>query len=472
MKPASRFREPFLPLSPLPARQRALTAFERWVKGIAFNCSMCGNCLLQETAYICPLLCPKGLRNGPCGSGSAEACCVAPSRPCIWHHIYERAEALGTLDRLLEVQAPLDWNQVGKQTWGAVLSAARARGLLSLPRRFSRPSWREEADRMFKEIRQPAWWGGDSAYHPPASSRPVSLLQIALERGDFVFTAELSPPRGSRAGEIREAAANLRGLVDAVNVTQNPMASPRMASLACSALLIGEGIEPVMQLTARDYNRLVLQSETIGASALGIHNILCLTGDPPTEGPGPAGLLPFDLDATQMLWILRRMRDEGYSLDGRALPHPPSFFLGSAASPNDLNFEHEAMRLEKKINAGAQFIQTQLVFDTQRLERWLEALDARDLLGKAHILVGVGPLRSVKAARYLQRHIPDVEVPQSIVDRLARSDRPESVGLEIALELIDTVRALPGVSGIHLMGMGQESILPALLAAARPKRTP
>jgi methylenetetrahydrofolate reductase (NADPH) len=167
-----------------------------------------------------------------------------------------------------------------------------------------------------------------------------------------------------------------------------------------------------------------------------------------------------------MLWILRRMRDEGQFLDGRSIKQPPNLFLGTAASPGDSMPQHEALRLQKKINAGAQFIQTQLVYDINLLERWLEALEARDLLTKAHILVGIGPLRSVRVARYMLEHIPDIAMPDQLVERMEKSAHPEETGLEIALGLIEEVKRLPGVSGIHLMSIGWEAILPHLLREA------
>ncbi|NIS81088.1 MAG: hypothetical protein GTO14_12970 [Anaerolineales bacterium] len=463
MKPARRFREPFLPIHQPPLTERFITSVERWIKGILFNCSMCGNCILQETAFICPMLCPKGLRNGPCGSGSSISCCVDPSRPCIWHHIYARSDELDRLDRLLEVQAPLDWNRVGRGTWGGIISEARARGLLSLTGVPGWTGWREHINRLFEDIRQPDWWQGDDRFHPPAFSLPMSSLQSALNYGEFVVTAEVSPPAGSSPSAIRRKADRLRGLVHAANVTQNPMATPRMSSLACSLLLARSGVEPILQLTARDYNRLALQSEALGASSLAVNNILCLTGDPPTAGRGPAGELPFDLDATQMLWILRRMRDEGRFLDGRKLTHSPRFFLGAAGSPYDANLEHEALRLEKKINAGAQFIQSQLVYDVDPLERWLEVLDNRGLLDKVHILIGIGPLRSAKMVRYMQEHIPDITIPANVAKQLENSANSEETGLKLAQELIEKVRQRSDVSGIHMMSMGWEEILPRLL---------
>lgn len=458
-----RFREPFLPIHPPSIGERLVISGERLIKGMLFNCSMCGNCILQETAFVCPLLCPKGLRNGPCGSGSSGSCCVEPSRPCIWHHIYKRADKAGQLERLLEVQAPLDWTRVGHETWGTVLSETSKQGLLSPQKILRRSEWREQADRMFAQIRQPPWWQGDEHYHPPANSYPVSRLQAALNRGEFAVTAEVKPPVGSNGSKIEEQGEQLFGLIHAANVTQNPMATARMSSLASCLLLARQGIEPVLQLTARDYNRLALQSEVLGAAALGIHNLLCLSGDPPTAGRSPAGQLPYDLDATQMLWILRRMRDDSKFLDGREVDKPPELFLGAAGSPGDPNLKHEALRLEKKINAGAQFIQTQLVYDIEALTRWLEALDRRELIERAYILVGIGPMRSVKVARYMQENIPDIKVPLTLTEKLEKSQNPQETGLEITLELIHKVRNLPGVSGVHFMSLGWETILPRLL---------
>jgi methylenetetrahydrofolate reductase (NADPH) len=316
----------------------------------------------------------------------------------VWHLIYEQADARGRLGKLLEVQAPLDWDRVGRETWTSVVSEAWKRGLLSPIKALRDPRWGERVAHMFKDIRQPDWWQGDDHYHPPASGRPVSGLQAALQRGEFVVTAEIAPPVGANALEIQDKARRLRGLIHAANVTQNPMASPRMSSLACGLLLAQCGVEPIVQLTARDYSRLALQSEALGASALGIRNVLCLAGDPPTTSRGPAGVLPYDLDATQMLWILRRLRDAGHLLDGRQASEPPQLFLGAAGSPNDPDPRLEAVRLGKKIDAGAQYVQSQLCYDVDSLQRWLEALDKRHLLPRAHVLVGIGPLRSVLCA--------------------------------------------------------------------------
>jgi methylenetetrahydrofolate reductase (NADPH) len=467
-----RFRNPYLPVQRVSLTESALIAVECVVKGNLFACSMCGNCVLQETAFICPLRCPKGLRNGPCGSGSLDHCCVDSPRPCVWQLIYRRAETMGRLDRLREVQAPLDWSRVGRETWGSVLSLAWQRGLFSPRALPHRDAWRHQVAQLFYDLRQPAWWRGDSEHHPPRSAEPVSRLQARLARGEFVVTAEIAPPLGASPKKIENGAAQLHDYITAGNFTENPMATARMSSLACSALLLQQGIEPVMQMTARDYNRLSLQSEILGASALGIRNVLCLTGDPPMSGREPFGAIPFDVDAVQMLWILRRMRDEAIFLDGRPLKSPPPLFLGVAGSPGAPNLRYETLRLEKKIRAGAQFIQTQLVYNVDAFTAWMEALDKQNLLDRVHILAGVGPLRSAQAAHYVATHLHNVCVPAALLTRMENAHEPREEGIQIALEVIERLRRLEGVSGIHLMSMGWESVVPRIVADAGLLRKP
>ncbi|MEE8121348.1 MAG: methylenetetrahydrofolate reductase C-terminal domain-containing protein [Anaerolineales bacterium] len=467
MKHPRRFRSAFLPISPPQGVAGLALASEKAIKSWMFQCSMCGNCILQATAYICPMLCPKGLRNGPCGSGSEDQCCVNPGRPCVWHLIYRRAEAMENLEGLLEVQAPLDWSRVGHSTWFALFQEARKRKLLTITALKPLRDWKKEVSILFRDMRQPAWWNGDQEHHPATSHEQVSSLQTALMRGEFVVTSEFVPPTGVRLEDSAKKVESLRGRVHAVNVAENPMATAHMSSLAGCQILKSLGLEPILQVTARDYQRLILQSEVLGANALGINNILCLTGDAPTAGRAPFMGLPFDLDATQMLWILRRLRDQGLLLDGRQIDDPPRIFLGAAGSPNDPNPTYDALRLEKKINAGAQFIQTQLVYEGTIVERWLEALDKRDLLSKAHVLIGISPLRSLQHAVFLQERIPDITIPSIIMRRFAESPCPGRLGVDMALELIEEIRALPGVSGVHLMALGETDTTNRLLDGLR-----
>lgn len=451
---------------------RGFTRFERLTKEALFGCRMCGNCILEQTALICPMTCPKGLRNGLCGGATPEACEVDPSRPCTWYLIYEKANRKGQEDRLLEVNAPLDGDRVGRETWLALFRTWRARreGPRLRDALFDRKRFRKERDALLLDIRQPDWWGGDDRYHPRAYDEPVSGLEASLRGNDFVVTAEIAPPRGSSTESIREKADFLRGHVVAANFTDNASASTRMSSMAASKIALDVGIEPVMQLQARDRNRLVLESDAIGAAGLGISNILCLTGDHQSFGPRPVAKPDqFDLDAIQLLWMLRRLRDEGRCLDGRKIQDAPRLFLGAAASPFGAIPEYEAIRAEKKVNAGAQFIQTQPVFDHDRFVEWLEALDKRNVLGKVHILAGVVPLKSAKAAVFMSQEVPGVVIQEETVKRMTEAgdeDAQREEGVRIALGILAKLRATPGIRGVHIMAIHWESIVPRLVEEA------
>jgi methylenetetrahydrofolate reductase (NADPH) len=451
---------------------RAFTRVECWIKGGLFGCRMCGNCLLKQTAFICPMTCPKGLRNGLCGGASPEACEVDPSRPCTWHRIYERSTRMGREDLLLEVNAPLDGNRVGRETWPDLLRLRKTRGKGPSLKDvfFHRKRFKEEWDSLFFDARQPDWWKGDDRYHPPAYDEPASLLEKELQEGGFVVTGEIAPPLGASPDAIQRKADLVRGSVIAANFTDNASASARMSSMASSKICLDLGLEPVMQLQARDRSRVALESDAIGAAGLGIPNILCLSGDHQSSGPGPVAKPDqFDMDAIQLLWMLRRMRDEGCYLDGRRIKEPPKFFLGAAASPFGALPEYEAIRAEKKINAGAQFIQTQPVFHHDRFLDWLEALDKRNLLGKVHILAGLIPLKSGRAAQFMAGDVPGVVIPDAIVKRMTDAEGKEAQqaeGFQIALEILKKLKTTQGISGVHIMAIHWESIIPGLVKEA------
>ncbi|NNM07491.1 MAG: methylenetetrahydrofolate reductase, partial [Gemmatimonadetes bacterium] len=292
-------------------------------------------------------------------------------------------------------------------------------------------------------------------------------LERELRAGGFVVTGEIAPPLGAAPDVISQKAEMLRGYVVAANFTDNASASARMSSLASSKICLEAGLEPVMQLQARDRSRVVLESDAIGAAGLGIPNILCLSGDHQRFGPGPVAKPDqFDMDAIQLLWMLRRMRDEGMYLDGRKINQPPKFFLGAAASPYGALPEYEAIRAEKKINAGAQFIQTQPVFDYDRFLDWMEALDRRGLLGKVHILAGLIPLKSARAAEFMANEVPGVVIPDVTVKRMTEADGKEAqqeAGFQIAAGILRKLMETPGLSGTHIMAVHWESIIPRLL---------
>ncbi|MEZ4996790.1 MAG: methylenetetrahydrofolate reductase C-terminal domain-containing protein [Bacteroidales bacterium] len=470
--PLRRWQPAFRPFSRQPAGKRLLAVGERVVKGPLFGCRMCGNCLLQETAFICHMACPKGLRNGPCGGVNNGFCYVDPTRRCAWYLIYERSRRMHRERKLLEVLPPVDWDRAGTETWGEVIRTARKAGL----RNIFLPSARKGMtlggaleEKVFRPIRQPDWWRGDSEYHPPVVTEPQSPLEQELRTGRFVITAEVTPPLTAATARLREKIMTVKPFVSAINFTDGSSAVPRMSSAACSAVAASLGADPVMQISARDNNRNSLQSLAIGANALGVYNILCLSGDSPRVGPAPrSNMNVVDIDSVQMLWILRRMRDEGIYLDGREIKNRPKLFPGAAIAPFAQDPVMQAIRIRKKINAGARFLQTNLVFDPDSLDPLLEQLEKMELTGKAYLLVGISPLKSLSLAKYLNNNIPGVTVPDAIMKRMADAGpglAEESIN--ITVENMKKLMTKPGVSGVHIMPLGWEESLPVIIKRAK-----
>lgn len=469
--PLRRWQPAFRPFGRQPAGKRILALTERVVKGPLFGCRMCGNCLLQETAFICHMACPKGLRNGPCGGVNNGWCYVDPSRRCAWDLIYKRSRRMHREHKLLEVLPPVDWDRAGTETWGEVVRTARKAGLrkiLSPAARKGKTVGSVLEERVFRPIRQPDWWKGDSGYHPPADAEPQSGLERELRSGRFVITAEVTPPLTAATARLKEKILLVKPYVTAVNFTDGSSAVPRMSSAACSAVASSLGADPVMQISARDNNRNSLQSQAIGANAIGVHNILCLSGDSPRIGPGPRSNMSIvDIDSVQMLWILRRMRDEGIYLDGREIKNRPQLFLGAAAAPLALDPSLQALRIMKKVNAGAQFLQTNLVFDPDSLDPWLEQLDKLGVLDKVFILAGISPIKTLKLARYLDENIPGVTIPAPVMKRLTDAgDRFAEESISITAENLLKLKAKKGISGVHIMPLGWEDALPLIINKA------
>ncbi|TNF40906.1 MAG: hypothetical protein EP313_03610 [Bacteroidetes bacterium] len=449
-----------------------LAVGERVVKGPLFGCRMCGNCLLQETAFICHMACPKGLRNGPCGGVNNGFCYVDPTRRCAWYLIYERSRRMHREHKLLEVLPPVDWDRAGTETWGEVIRTARKAGLRNIFLPSARKGMTFAAaldEKVFRPIRQPDWWRGDSEYHPPVVTEPQSPLEQELRTGRFVITAEVTPPLTAATARLREKIMTVKPFVSAINFTDGSSAVPRMSSAACSAVAASLGADPVMQISARDNNRNSLQSLAIGANALGVYNILCLSGDSPRVGPAPrSNMNVVDIDSVQMLWILRRMRDEGIYLDGREIKNRPKLFPGAAIAPFAQDPVMQAIRIRKKINAGARFLQTNLVFDPDSLDPLLEQLEKMELTGKAYLLVGISPLKSLSLAKYLNNNIPGVTVPDAIMKRMADAGpglAEESIN--ITVENMKKLMTKPGVSGVHIMPLGWEESLPVIIKRAK-----
>jgi methylenetetrahydrofolate reductase (NADPH) len=291
-----------------------------------------------------------------------------------------------------------------------------------------------------------------------------------LKAGEFVVAAEITPPLSINTDKMLQNIELLKPYVAALNFTDSPSAIPRMSSLACSKFALDQGADPVMQIAARDRTRVGLQSEVMGASALGVRNILCITGDSMVLGPSPRGRMDIvDIDSVQMLWILRRLRDEGKYLDGREIKTPPKYFLGAAASPFASNMKFQAVREQKKVNAGAQFFQTNVVFDADALDEWLNEIAKRNILDKVFIMIGLTPLKNYKTAAYMNDKIPGVFVPEIILKRMEdakNKGNEQAEGLQITLELIEKIKTKQGVHGIHIMAVGWEEIVPRIVKEA------
>jgi methylenetetrahydrofolate reductase (NADPH) len=465
IKPARRWQPAFFPFKKVPFGKRLLAKIELGIKGPLFGCRMCGNCLLQETAFICHMECPKGMRNGPCGGITPEKnCYVDETRKCVWYAIYKRALKTGREETLLEVLPPIDWNKAGTETWGDVVRQIRQTGAIKFFEGIVSKDILEKNevwDSVFKTIRQPEWWGGDTSYHPAAYAEPVSDLERKLRSGEFVVATEVTPPTGAGTDKLIRDIESVKPYVTAINFTDSSSARPKMSSISCCKVAIDTGSEPVFQIASRDTTRTGLQSTAIGANAIGIRNILCVTGDNSIIGPSPtSNLNPVDVDSVQMLWILRKMRDEGVYLDGRNIKNHPKYFLGAATTPFASDPVLQAIKDHKKINAGAQFFQTNLIFEPERLDQWLEQLDKRNVLNKVFILIGVAPLKNYKIAQYIHTNVPGVKLPEKILKRMEKAGESGSEeGVQIALEVIDSVKRKQGINGIHIMTLSWESIV-------------
>ncbi|HET6316896.1 MAG TPA: methylenetetrahydrofolate reductase [Chloroflexota bacterium] len=295
-----------------------------------------------------------------------------------------------------------------------------------------------------------------------------SHLHATLRRGRFAVTAELGPPRSATIAPLRRKAKLLHNWVDAVNVTDGQSAVVRMASWAGCLVAMQEGLEPVMQLQCRDRNRIALQADLLGASALSIPNVLLLTGDHPRFGDQPDAKPVFDMDSIQLVWTAREMRDRHRLLSGQEMKQPPSYFIGAVENPFAPPLPWRAQRLGKKVAAGAQFIQTQFIFDVPIFTCFMERVRDLGLDRKCWILAGVGPVKSLRALEHMRNEVPGMYVPESVVQRLrgVPTDRIQAEGIALCAEIIQQVREIPGVAGVHVMAFSWEDAVPEILQRA------
>jgi methylenetetrahydrofolate reductase (NADPH) len=423
-------------------RQRAeavLRPIERVAKGFLFDCRSCGQCVLSATGMACPMNCPKQMRNGPCGGVRADGTCeVEPGMRCVWLEATEGTKRIATdhLAHPTPLLAAIDTRNAGRSTWIRVIQ-------------------------------------GDSevAFQPAVGERRTAQSRVgpfesACRSGDFVTTVELAPPDSADPEALLLRAARFRGLVDAINITDGAGGNCHMSSVAASAILVAHGYPAVYQITCRDRNRIAIQGDILGAAALGVQNILCLTGDDVSQGDHPQAKPVFDLDAVSLLHIARGMCDQGEYASGRKLDVPPDLFIGASANPFVPPYRDRVANLEKKIVAGARFIQTQFCFDVAMFEEFMDEVRQRGLHRRAKLIVGVGTLSSAKALAWMAAHVPGVHVPRGLLERIGSAKDQRLAGKDACIETIRALAQIEGVAGVHVMGHRNEDVLAEIITEA------
>lgn len=300
-----------------------------------------------------------------------------------------------------------------------------------------------------------------------------SHLETLLSKGQFVATAELGPPKSADLELIKKKASILRGFVDAVNITDNQTAIVRVSSIAAGKIAFEEGLEPIIQMTCRDRNRLAIQSDLLGAYVLGLRNLLCLSGDHQNFGNHPYSKNVYDLDSIQLVQMLKNMRDEKIFECGEEIRNTkksdilePRMFLGVAANPFADPFEFRVIRLAKKIKAGADFVQTQCIFDLPKFKEWMKMVVDRGLHEKVHILAGVMPIKSYRVLQYMKNNVAGMSIPDDLIKRMKDAEDPKAEGVEVCVEMIQQLREIPGIHGVHIMAVEWEEIVPDIVQKA------
>lgn len=409
-----------------------LRPLERCAKGLLFDCKMCGQCVLSATGMACPMNCAKEMRNGPCGGVRPEGYCeVNPAMRCVWVEATSGTKLIAPDHKAhpTPLLPAVDQRKRGSSTWIQVIHGRK-----------------------------------EPAFQPPVGERTVlneeeSPFEQACRSGRFVITVEIAPPDSADPTALLKRAERFRGLVDAMNITDGAGGNCHMSSVAASAILAAAGLNPVYQVACRDRNRIAIQGDILGAAALGVKNILCLTGDDVSQGDHPQAKPVFDLDSVSLLHVARGMVDRGEFASGRKLESPPKLFIGATANPFVPPYCDRIANLEKKIVAGARFIQTQFCFDVPLLEEFMAEVRARGLHRKAYIIIGVGTLSSAKALRWMGTHVPGVHIPETVLQRIGQATDQRAEATQVCLDTIDAVRGIEGVAGIHLMGHKNDDTL-------------
>jgi len=293
-----------------------------------------------------------------------------------------------------------------------------------------------------------------------------SNLERVLKEGHFAVTAEIGPPKSCNAAFVQRKADLLKGYADVFNITDNQTAIVRMSSIAAAVLIQQKGLEPVIQMTCRDRNRIGLQSDLLGAAAMGIKNVLCLTGDHQSFGNHPQAKNVFDLDSIQLIKTIKDMRDEGRFLCGEEMKVRPDVFIGCVENPFADPFEFRALRLQKKIEAGADFVQTQCVLDMKHFRHFMDLINDRGLTDRVAVLAGGMPIKSARMARYMQKNVAGMMVPDELCERLETAADVQKEAVDIVVEQIAEVKEIPGVRGVHIMAVAWEEVVPEIVRRA------
>ena len=304
------------------------------------------------------------------------------------------------------------------------------------------------------------------------TDQTISSLQRVILSGEFAVTAEIGPPRGPDPDDVCRKAALVKGVADAYNVTDNQTAVVRMSSIAASKILLDAGLEPVMQMVCRDRNRIAMQSDLLGASALGLRNCLCLSGDHQSAGAGgklkghPGAKNVFDIDSIQLISVVKGLRDDAVQQGGDSIEPAAPFFIGAAWTPLSPSEAFRVIRLAKKIEAGADFVQTQAVYDVVVFAESMKKAHDKGLTERTAILPGIIVPRSAGMLKYMNANVPGIEVPDDLIKRMASAADPGAEGIKVTIELINAVREIPGVRGVHLQAIEAERLLPEVIEGA------
>ncbi len=418
-----------------------IAPLEHVFKEPVFGCHMCGQCILHSTGLTCPMECPKNLRNGPCGGVGLDGSCeVDRSKTCVWFKAVNRSSRLPWQDEIFQRNPAVDWQLKGSSSWVNTVTG------------------RDHHDRTEAD-----WRGAELQAGEARPMRSGSNFERRLRAGQFAVTCEVNPRSTADPTSLLEYVRGLEGKLDALHISDNAFAMPRMGNLAAAALIESLGIETCLHISCKDRNRLMLQADILGAYAMGVKNIFCLGGDHVTLGDHPEAKPVFDIDSVNFIHMVKTMRDQGLSAGGQPLGSPLDVFIGGAAAPTAPPLEFRPHRLGKKTAAGADFIITQAIYDMDMFRDYMRRVRDLGLDERVYILVVVGALPGPKTAERLNGHV-GIVVPDHIIKRLSGVPKAKrrAEGIKIAVETIQELREMPGVAGVDIMDILTESWFPTI----------